>query len=127
MCQCKKWKQLDPDVLSWIFESDWHAETLWHLTDLRLVVEPAAAEWATLRVNPDERAYIEECFRQLETAVGDRDAWIEADEKYHGSILMACHNDLIEHLVSTLRSVLQRCREATILVMELADAVDRGK
>ena len=127
VCQRKDWKLLDPDVLSWIFESDQHTEMLWHLTELRFVVEPMAAKWAARRANSDERGYIEECFRQLEQAVGDRNAWIEADVKYHDSILMACHNDLIEHLVGTLRSVLHKSREATILMMEQADSSDRAK
>lgn len=124
VCDRKDWKLLDPDVLSWIFESDRKAEALWHLTEMRLIVEPAAAEWAALRANAEERAYIRTCFRQLENAVGDREAWIEADVKYHDSILMACHNDLVEHLVSTLRSVLHKSREATILTMEQADPED---
>lgn len=124
VCQRNEWKLLDPDVLSWIFESDRHAETLQHLTEVRLIVEPVAAEWAAQRATPKEVEYIKACFRQLEAAVGDRDAWIEADVKFHDSILMACHNDLIEHLVSTLRGVLFKSREATILVMEQAAPED---
>lgn len=116
------WKLLDPDVLTWAFESDRQAEALLHLTEVRLVVEPAAAKWAAQRATEEERAHIETCFRELEQAIGDRDAWIKADVKFHDSILMACHNELIEHLVGTLRRVLFRSREATILVMERADA-----
>lgn len=124
VCQRNEWKLLDPDVLSWIFDSERHGETLRHLTELRMVVEPAAAAWAAARATDAEIEHIKACFRQLEKAVGDRDAWIEADVKYHDSILMACHNPLIEHLVSTLRSVLFKSREATVLAMEQADPED---
>lgn len=124
VCKRNEWKLLDPDVLSWIFESDRQADALRHLTEVRLVVEPVAAQWAAERATPEEVEYIKECFQQLEQAVGDRDAWIQADVKFHDAILMACHNDLIEHLVSTLRSVLFKSREATILVMEQADPED---
>lgn len=124
VCARDAWKLLDPDVLTWLFSSDQQAEALRHLTEVRLVVEPAAAAWAAQRATEEEIDYIKACFRQLEAAVGDRDAWIKADVQLHDSILMACHNDLIEHLVRTLRSVLFRSREATILVMEQADPED---
>ena len=120
----KRWKLLDPDVLRWSFGSSRQAESLLHLTEIRCVLEPAAAQWAAQRATQKEMDYIKTCFRELEDAVGDRDAWIKADVRLHDSILLACHNELVEHLVSTLRSVLLKSREATILLMEQANTED---
>lgn len=127
VCPRSQWKLLDADVLSWLFQSDQRYQVLWELTELRLVVEPAAAQWAAERADADEIARIEECFHWLQEAVGDRDAWIQADVKYHDSILMACHNDLVMNLVSTLRSVLHESREATVMVMEQAAEGDAAR
>ena len=124
VCPRDEWKLLDPDVLTWLFSSDQQAQALRHLTEVRLAVEPAAAAWAAERATEEEIEHIKACFRQLEAAVGERDEWIKADVQLHDSILMACHNDLIEHLVRTLRRVLLRSREATILAMEQADPED---
>ncbi len=120
----RKWKLLDPDVLRWSLDSNHQAESLLHLTEVRYILEPAAARWAAQRATEEEMAHIEACFRDLEKSVGDRNAWIEADVRLHQSILMACHNDLVEHLVGTLRNVLLKSREATILLMEQANTED---
>jgi DNA-binding FadR family transcriptional regulator len=124
VCPRNNWKLLDPDVLSWTFQSNRRSKVLWELTEMRLVVEPVAAQWAAERADDEEIEYIRDCFEQLEQAVGDRKAWIDADVKYHDSILMACHNDLIMNLVSTLRSVLHESREATVMMMEEVGSED---
>jgi DNA-binding FadR family transcriptional regulator len=127
VCPRSEWKLLDADVLSWTFQSNRRSKALWELTEMRLVVEPEAARWAAERADAEEKAYIEQCFRQLEAAVGDREAWIQADVNYHDSILMACHNDLVMNLVSTLRSALHESREATVMMMEQAQDGDAAR
>lgn len=127
VCPRSEWKLLDSDVLSWTFQSERRSRALWELTELRLVVEPVAAQWAAERADAEEKGHIKKCFEQLEEAVGDRAAWIQADVNYHESILMACHNDLVMNLVSTLRSALQESREATVMMMEQADTGDAAR
>lgn len=127
VCPRHNWKLLDPDVLSWAFQTTRRSQVLWELTEMRLVVEPVAAQWAAERADDEEIESIERCFQELERAVGDRKAWIDADVKYHDSILMACHNDLIMNLLNTLRSVLHESREATVMMMEQVGSAAAAK
>jgi DNA-binding FadR family transcriptional regulator len=116
VCARDQWKLLDPDVLSWTFQSDPSSDVLWKLTETRLVVEPVAAKWAAERADADEKDRIERCFKHLEEAVGQQANWIQADVAFHDSILMACHNELIVNLVRTLRGALHESREATVMI-----------
>ena len=65
----KRWKLLDPDVLRWSFESNRQAESLLHLTEVRYVLEPAAAQWAAQRATQEEIAHIKTCFHDLEATI----------------------------------------------------------
>lgn len=115
-----EWKLLDADVLSWTLQSNRRLKALWELTEMRLVVEPVAAKWAAERAKPNERRHIKQRFKKLEEAIGNRTTWIQADVAFHDSILMACRNDLVMNLVSTLRGALHESREATVIMMEQA-------
>jgi DNA-binding FadR family transcriptional regulator len=118
VCPRRRWKLLDADVLAWTLQSDRRWTMLRELTELRLVVEPLAAQWAATRAGVEERRHIETCFERLQAAVGDREAWPQADVNYHNSILGACNNELIANLVRTLHSVLPASCELTIAMVE---------
>jgi DNA-binding FadR family transcriptional regulator len=118
VCPRSRWKLLDADVLSWIVQSDRRRRTLREAMELRLVVEPVAAQWAAERANAPAVARIEDGFHQLREAVGDRKAWTNADAVYHKSILIAGHNELVTNLVSTLHSVLPVRRQTTVARMD---------
>src|SRR2546426_2682420 len=97
-----EWNILDPDVLAWQREGAPPAAFLRKLTEVRGVVEPAAAELAGERASGRERAAIEEAYRDMASALAGReadyDAFDLADMRFHRAILQACHNDLLEQM-----------------------------
>src|SRR5207249_5155549 len=84
------WNLLDPDVLAWQREGASPAQFLRKLTEVRRIVEPAAAELAGERANAREVAGIEEAFRHMESALAvravDYEAFDIADMRFHRAI-----------------------------------------
>jgi DNA-binding FadR family transcriptional regulator len=102
----QSWNLLDPDVLAWQREGAPPAAFLRKLTEVRGVVEPAAAELAGERASARELAVIEEAYRDMASALAGReadyDAFDLADMRFHRAILQACHNDLLEQMSSVV-------------------------
>jgi DNA-binding FadR family transcriptional regulator len=98
----RSWNLLDPDVLAWQREGTSPAPFLRKLTEVRCIVEPAAAELAAERASARELAAIEDAYRHMESALEGRktdyDAFDLADIRFHRSILVACHNDILEQM-----------------------------
>jgi DNA-binding FadR family transcriptional regulator len=105
----KAWNLLDPDVLAWQQEGSPPAAFLRKLTELRRVVEPAAAELAAQRAGVPQMARMEEAYRGMEAALVnpvDHDAFDEADLRFHLAILAGCRNDLLEQMSHVVYSAL---------------------
>lgn len=99
------WNLMDPDVLAWRLETDPGDGFFVDVFELRRLIEPAAAALAAERANPEEIAGLETAFAEMETNVGRNPGeYIAADLRFHELILIACHNELLGHLGSTLRA-----------------------
>jgi DNA-binding FadR family transcriptional regulator len=59
------WNLLDPDVLAWHQEGASTAAFLRQLSEVRLIVEPAAAELAARRAGESELQAIDEAYRDM--------------------------------------------------------------
>lgn len=98
----QSWNLLDPDVLAWQREGAPPAPFLRKLTEVRRIVEPAAAELAAQRVTARELAGMEDAFRSMEAALTGREPDFEsfdlADMRFHRAILEGCHNDILEQM-----------------------------
>ena len=97
------WNLLDPDVLVWQQQDGASsAEFLKKITEVRLIVEPAAAELAAQRASARALRAIDEAYRDMETALGgsteDYEAFDQADMRFHLAIVRACGNDLLERM-----------------------------
>ena len=96
------WNLLDPDVLAWQWEGASPVLFLRKLTEVRRIIEPAAAELAGERATARDVAGIEEAYRHMEAALAgpdvDFDAFDLADMRFHQAIVQACHNDLLERM-----------------------------
>jgi DNA-binding FadR family transcriptional regulator len=99
------WNLMDPDVLAWRLETDAGDGFFVDVFELRRLIEPAAAALAAGRAIPEEIAELESAFAAMEENV-DRNPgeYIAADLRFHELILIACHNELLGHLGSTLRA-----------------------
>jgi DNA-binding FadR family transcriptional regulator len=110
-----KWNLLDPDVLAWQDRAS--PAFLAKLTEVRLIVEPAAAELAARRASAKEIEAIEGAFREMEAALRDGaedfEAFDRADMVFHHSIVRACGNELLQQMGQVVYSALLLSFKAT--------------
>ncbi len=83
------------------------------LTELRLIIEPAAARMAASRATDQELALIQTAYEQLADSVAEIDKYINADMQFHAAIVSAAHNELLEQIVNTIRVALISSRKTT--------------
>jgi DNA-binding FadR family transcriptional regulator len=97
---------LDPDILAWRCATGADAEFLRHLTELREIIEPAAASLAARSRNEVQLGVIESALRQMENADSVQQ-WVEADLAFHTAILKATNNPLLMPLAAIIGSALE--------------------
>ena len=112
------WNMLDPDVLAWGYHGSTSKALLRSITEVRSIVEPAAAELAARRATPAQLVGLERAFRDMETAMpadgpGDVGAFVAADTRFHTAVFRAAGNDLLEHMSGVIYSALRFSFEAT--------------
>jgi len=105
------WNLLDPDVLAWQQDSAVDDALLRKLTEVRRIIEPAAAELAAARADARDVAAMEDAFQQMEEtaqarAGTDFEAFVQADMRFHLAILQACRNDMLEQMSRVVYSAL---------------------
>lgn len=100
------WNLLDPDILAWRCATGADAEFLRHLTELREIIEPAAASLAARSRTPAQLEAIEVAFKAMENAevIGQ---WVEADLAFHTAVLRATNNPLLMPLAAIIGSALE--------------------
>ena len=101
------WHLLDPDVLGWLDTAGQRLPHALDLVEFRLIVEPAASRLAALRASPAEKAGIAAACTALEACVGQPELIPSRDIAFHGSILAASHNSVLNHLGSLIASLMQ--------------------
>ena len=94
------WNLLDPDVLAWQQDGTTPAAFLAKLTEVRMVIEPTAAELAAQRADDEQVRAIDEAF--------DR-----ADMQFHRAIVRASGNELLEQMGHFVYSALLLSFQAT--------------
>lgn len=102
-----RWHILDPDVLAWTFEGEPSQTFIRDLFELRLALEPAAAELAAKRRTGEHLAQmghaLEEMARHgLKTAAGQA-----ADQVFHATLLKATGNASLNSLASTISAAVR--------------------
>jgi DNA-binding FadR family transcriptional regulator len=102
------WNLLDPDIIEWRSLGPSRGEQLRELNELRMAVEPLAAQLAAGRVDPERKARMRELIGVLSEAVHtDPIAYAVADAELHGLILHASGNRLVEHLAEVVYGALE--------------------
>jgi GntR family galactonate operon transcriptional repressor len=109
------WNVVDPDVLAWRVEAGPDGELYSEVTEVRVGIEPQAARLAAARASDEEIAGIREAYDAMEAGVKDQAAYLAADLLFHERILAACHNELLGHLGSVLRTVFRTTFEYTTM------------
>jgi DNA-binding FadR family transcriptional regulator len=94
------WHLLDPDVLSWIFETEPDDALLTSLFELRKIVEPEAAALAAVRRTDDDLHAMEVALHGMARHTLAVDAGQQADHEFHTALLRASGNAFIVSLTS---------------------------
>ncbi len=101
------WNMFDPDVLAWHLDAGVDKRLLRDLADIRLAVEPRAAELAALRrtspVIPQLRASIE----RMRASPSDSDDFTEADLRLHLDIATASGNPFMRSIGAVIEAALR--------------------
>jgi DNA-binding FadR family transcriptional regulator len=100
------WNLLDPDILAWRCATGADAEFLRHLTELREIIEPAAASLAAKSRSEAQLHDLELAFNAMEGAE-DIGQWVEADLAFHTAVLRATNNPLLMPLAAIIGSALE--------------------
>ena len=89
------WNLLDAEVLNWRYSAMPPAQFYGELFEIRQMIEPDAARLAAGRASLAEIATIGEAFEAMSEAGRHNVSGIEADLRFHRSILAAGHNALL--------------------------------
>ena len=101
------WNLLDPDMLAWMFEGAPSLDFVRSLFQLRLIVEPAAAELAALQRSAAELSRMGHAL-EIMAAHGLRtQEGQSADQRFHATILQATRNELLVSLSSSIAAAVR--------------------
>ncbi|WP_063731306.1 FadR/GntR family transcriptional regulator [Streptomyces sp. RTd22] len=115
------WNLLDADVIRWRMAGGDGERLMRDLTDVRSVVEPAAAHRAALRRTDADLTALDAALAAMEGARGDLAAEANADAAFHRALLAATGNELLARFDLILEPGL---RERDRLVHAHGDADD---
>ncbi|HEX3782836.1 MAG TPA: FadR/GntR family transcriptional regulator [Pseudonocardiaceae bacterium] len=91
----ESWNMLDGDVMRWQSAGPPDPELLENLTEVRTIVEPAAARLAAHRATDEDLAALDKALGQMAAAEGSAAEAVEADLDFHRALLAATHNPLL--------------------------------
>lgn len=106
------WNLLDPDILAWRCATGPDAEFLRHLTELREIIEPAAASLAASSRTEEQLELIAAALQAMNNAQ-TMAQWVEADLAFHTAILKATNNPLLMPLAAIIDSALESLLRVT--------------
>lgn len=94
----ENWSLLDSDLLRWQFGEVADAKFLANLAEVREIVEPAGARLAAQRRSETELETMRETLALLDDTTADPKDVVEADLRFHRTLLFASHNELLQQL-----------------------------
>lgn len=113
------WSMLDPDVLAWQIQSKPSEQFLRDLFELRMMVEPQAAEMAATRRSEGQLIDMANALDAMEHYTLATEKGRAADQRFHGLLMEAAQNELLFSLSSSIMSAIawttaakQRVQEA---------------
>ena len=98
----RRWNLLDPDVLAWMFAEEPGEEFIRALFELRMIVEPAAAELAARRRDGGDLARMGHALEEMARHGLGTEAGRAADQSFHDAVLAATRNPALVSLSSSI-------------------------
>lgn len=103
----QNWNLLDPDLLAWMFEGAPALGFVRSLFELRLIVEPAAAELAAVGRSGHQLSRLGHALERMGSAGLATTEGQAADQQFHTIILEATGNELLMSLAGTISSAVR--------------------
>jgi DNA-binding FadR family transcriptional regulator len=103
----RQWNLLDPDILEWMFAGRPDEHFVHALFELRGVLEPAAAELAAIRHDPDDLAQMDEGLAGMRKYGLARTQGQAADQKFHTALLEATKNEALISLATSVAAAVR--------------------
>lgn len=103
-----EWNLLDGDVVGWHRPDHPRMRRIFaETTEVRTIIEPAAAELAAHRATEAQRAIILEAARTMHPETGDVAPLFHADCNFHVTILEATHNQVMQQMRQLILTTLR--------------------
>ena len=102
-----RWHILDPDVLAWTFEGEPSETAIHDLFELRLIIEPAAAEIAAQRHSGAQLAQMGHALEEMAKHTLASPLGQAADQAFHTTLLKATGNAALIALASTISAAVR--------------------
>lgn len=117
------WKVLDSRLIDWRLRSSKRDEQLFSLTQLRMAVEPAAAEGAARHESAHVRAGLLPVASEMRRAgeAGLLDEYLELDISFHTLVLRASGNELFAAMADVVAIVLRGRTEQGLMPSQPAE------
>lgn len=94
----RDWNLLDPELLDWMFTDSPPASFVRSLFQLRIIIEPAAAEIAAVKRTAHQLAMMGSALEAMAERGLTSEVGRDADHRFHALILKATHNELLINL-----------------------------
>lgn len=101
------WNLLDPQLLGWMFEGAPPLGFVHSLFQLRLIVEPAAAELAATKRSADQLSRMGHALEEMRLHGLATEAGRTADQNFHAVILQATANELLVSLSASIAAAVR--------------------
>ncbi|AIX49811.1 MULTISPECIES: FadR/GntR family transcriptional regulator [Pantoea] len=93
-----QWNYLDSDVLQWALAHDQDPRLIAAMNEVRVLVEPQIARWSAERATSTDLAAIEQAYNDMVANHLDREAFNDADIRYHEAVMGSVHNPVLQQL-----------------------------
>jgi DNA-binding FadR family transcriptional regulator len=100
-----RWNMLDLDILAWMFEAGPRPEFLRDIFELRIVVEPAAAQFAAMRRDGQDISRMGHALEEMRQFGLQTPEGRAADQSFHRLILLATRNESLITLSTSVTAV----------------------
>ena len=102
------WNVFDPRIIRWRLEGDDREAQLASLSELRHGFEPVAAGLAARRATPSQCGVLTGAVMDMAVHArsGDQEAYLEADIRFHSTMLTASGNEMLAALAGVVAEVL---------------------
>ncbi|BCW98360.1 MAG: putative HTH-type transcriptional regulator YcbG [Armatimonadota bacterium] len=94
-----------------------------HLGEARLMVEREVVALAAERAQPEDLLIIRQHLEQLRECLGNRPAFVQADEDFHVAIARAAGNPIMTTIIRALLVALRPYRQSTLVREEDAERI----